>query len=757
VGRPSQLTARWRRSRFADVVNGLIAAVLAIGFAIVALRLWRADLRAPLIYGGGDATQVLGYVQNVLETGWYLEGPRLGAPFGQHMHDFPLYSEMHFALLRLFTIATGDVALSVNLFYVLTYGLVALAMYWALRQLRVPGPVAVFGAVVYSLLPYHFTRSTGHIFLAAYYTVPVAGYVLVAAADGGGLVRGAEGGRANFRRLNAWFRPVVLGLLIGLGNIYYAMFTLVLLVPASVVGYVRRRSLKAMMPAAVTAGAMVGVIALASIPTFLYRSENGFNIDVPVRDARDTEIHALRPITLFLPYPDHRISTLGALSRRYASFPGGGRRDETLGIIGAIGLAGLLVLGVGAAAGWRPGARFGDRLRRLSALSMVALAFAVIGGGSTLIALTLSTQIRAWNRLSVFLGFFALVAVCLVLGVGWRAIKGRRRAAAAVALTGLLVLAVLDQTNDGFIPRYEPTANSFAADRAFVAAVEADFEPGAAIYQLPYVNYPEAGTPTETGDYDHLRGYLHSKQLRWSFGGMKGRQPGWQMYAGRSPEATTAAVAALAGFSGIWVDRRGYPDGGAALESELRALLGLEPMVSSDERFAVYDLRAYGAALRAELGEATWQQLADGLLNPVWPRWTDGVQRIRTDRDGNVFRIARPPSSLTLDNDGGAERDVVASLTLSNTGGSNTETEITWPDRVREQLTVGDEPLVVRHPLRLPPGESQVRLETPLASSQLRISDLWVADVSLVELLGYPDDQNSPSLEGQFDIVKADL
>jgi phosphoglycerol transferase len=92
-------------------------------------------------------------------------------------------------------------------------------------------------------------------------------------------------------------------------------------------------------------------------------------------------------------------------------------------------------------------------------------------------------------------------------------------------------------------------------------------------------------------DYDPLRGYLHSTNLRWSYGAIGGRHTdAWLRDLESRPIEDIAEGAAAAGFSGIYLDRAGYSDRAAELESRLRALLARQPIVSTDGRYAFYEL-----------------------------------------------------------------------------------------------------------------------------------------------------------------------
>jgi hypothetical protein len=81
-------------------------------------------------------------------------------------------------------------------------------------------------------------------------------------------------------------------------------------------------------------------------------------------------------------------------------------------------------------------------------------------------------------------------------------------------------------------------ARQVEADRQFVAQMEATLPAGAMVFQLPIMEFPEVPAPG-VPPYDHFRPYLFSKQLRFSFGSMKGRPREQRQQAGdRSDQGT---------------------------------------------------------------------------------------------------------------------------------------------------------------------------------------------------------------------------
>jgi phosphoglycerol transferase len=147
------------------------------------------------------------------------------------------------------------------------------------------------------------------------------------------------------------------------------------------------------------------------------------------------------------------------------------------------------------------------------------------------------------------------------------------------------------------------------------------------IFQLPNVHFPEAPAIAAMNPYDELRGYLHSRSLRWSSGAMKGRSEAlWEAQNGLDIGTEQADVGpggvrtiqeqfppqslntlAFAGFRGIYIDRHGFWDRGATITSQLQALLGEQPLLSRDHRLEFFNLTSFATALRAKYTAEQWE------------------------------------------------------------------------------------------------------------------------------------------------------
>ncbi|MCC2312918.1 hypothetical protein [Cellulomonas xiejunii] len=573
------------------------AAAVALAGAALTLRLWRAHLNVPFS-GGGDVMLALMTVKNMETGGWAQFGAGLGAPFGQDLAAYPssVGDLWHLLTLKLLSLVLSPAA-TVNVFFVGGFAVIALFAYAALRSLTVSRPLACALAAVYSWLPYHFLRGESHLFLSAYYAVPVAVALAVALYAG---------------RVDVWRSPrrwrvrewgvIVSAVLVAGTGLYYAVFSVVLVVAAGLLAAIAHRSWRPALTAGVHTGTVLVVLALAALPNLLYEPEPGSGFAIDGRSYGATEFYGLKIANLLLPLGRHRIAELGSLRGATVDSPIPGEGSETLGALGALGLV-IAVVALLVPIGARAVAPLLARLRALGALTVVMVLAATVAGLNSVLAALGFAELRAWNRASVVVAFLALAALGLTLDALLTRVtreRARRTAAAVtVAAAGLVgAVGLYDQTSDAMVPDYAGTAFGWNRDIDYFREVEAKLGSEAMVFNLPYAPFPEHPPIVNMADYSHLRGYIHSN-LSWSYGGVKGQEAEWQPAA--LGDGITAALPRLvaAGFDAVYVNRLGYADRGAAIEAEIRAETGsTRPVVNYDATLATYDLRAYGERLR---------------------------------------------------------------------------------------------------------------------------------------------------------------
>ena len=584
-----------QRTLLAGLAAYAAAAAASSALAARLLKLWHADLSVPM-NDYRDALFHQLWTKGVIEHGWYLTNPRLGAPGVLEMHDFPLAESLHFAMLKLLGLVAPNFGVAFNLYFLLGFPLAAVTCLFALRRFQVSYPSACAASVLYSLTHYHFFRGEEHLFLASYYIVPLSvmvalwvylgrlAFPLTKAPFGQSPAEHAAGKKR-------FWAAAAIALLQASGGVYYAFFACYLLLVAGGASAIGQHKLRPLVLAAAIIALTVLGGAANMAPNLIYRLKHGPNPEVAHRPLADAEIHSLKIGQMVLPAPQHRLKKWAGARRKYDALPlsDGEKQGAALGVIGAAGFLFLL------AALARPRGTNGEGklIDGLAMLNVFSLLLAVNGGFGTVVALLVSPQIRAYNRISIYIAMFGLFAAAIVCDrcLAWAARTGRRRWPLYAALAAATMLGVVDQAGRGRVPDYAGLKARFTNDREFVAAIESQLAPGDMVFQLPYFPFPEYPPVFGVECYDQARPYLHSRALHWSYGAMKGRETDlWQRAVQGKPPAELLAALEAKGFRGIYIDRRGYFDRAAGLEAELASLLGAKPMVSGDEQMAFFKL-----------------------------------------------------------------------------------------------------------------------------------------------------------------------
>jgi hypothetical protein len=615
------------RGRLLREVGWHLAFALAtVAVLFAGLRLETADIHAPFEYDG-DALLILPFVKATLERGSHWRNERLGAPGIQELHDFPVVDHLHFAVIWLIGLAVPGPFVVFNLYYLLTYPLTTLTGMFVLRRLGLSIPAAGVGGVLYAFQPYHYLRGQMHYFLAAYWVVPLTLLVALRVCQGRlPFFRREADGRYRFRPWT-WdaLGTVLVAAATASGGAYYAFFGCALLACAGLYAWV---SLKTWRAAAST-GLVLLLVFVGGLanhaPAFAYQYRYGRNSAPTARLPEEAEIYGLKLTQMLLPIPHHNWSVFAAVQSSYDSGMRplqNANKASALGLVGATGLVGLLAAAV------LPGRR-GWPLGPLAFLAVCGVLLSTVGGVGAVFNHLVSPQVRDYSRISIYLAFLALAAACRALD---RLLNGRAGWVKWVAFPALAVIGVWDQTNStwfraGQAGHRTEEAARFRADATFFAEVERAL-PGGTVFCLPFNAYPES--PSFGGGmsaYYHIRGYLHTHSLRWSFGAMKGREADlWQREVACESPAEMLPRLVARGFDGLLIDRRGYsPAEADQLTAEVSKEIGADaPRVEHPGTGeVVYDLRGYCDRLRAGR-PAEFEALCRREAEAVSVLWLDG-------------------------------------------------------------------------------------------------------------------------------------
>jgi hypothetical protein len=783
------------------------AILLSCLLAAVGMKLWARDLRAPFYYDL-DALLYLPLTRTVIEQGFwnFWHADRLGAPGVQLLYDFPIIDYLHFFFLWLFGQVFSDVLLAYNAYSLLTYPLTVLTAMWVLRWLKLSLPAAALGGLLYAFLPYHQERYHYHYFLAAYWWVPVSLVPAIALCRGDFpfFRRGADGQYAplnidwpkarataagavrasgaawktilgwalhgtlwTLRNLFTWraLAPILIGAVTASAGAYYAFFACSAYAFAGVYAAIVHRTWRGLVSAALVIAPVFVTGVAYHVPTLIYHYRYGDN-PITARQAHEADSYGLKVAHLLLPANDHNFTPFANLRARYANpaRPADGESAGSLGIIGGIGLVALtgLVL-LPFRRRWPEGP--------IAALAVYLILLGSIGSIGSLFNLIVSPQIRAYNRISVFIAFLSFFAVLWWVDGFLLTRTGRiMRRLRYPALAGMLILGYFDQTPWGwnpFNPRgMEPIdefADRYRADKRFFQQVEKSMPPGAKVFCLPYSAFPESPPVHKMPAYEHARGFVMTDTLKWSFGAIKKREAdAWQKDVSfmmtREPATMLRRIVA-GGFDGVLIDGRGFPAGrdvdrAAALMKRFNdayqalalpdAVGELPRITHEDGKQFFLDVRPFREAWREKQPDEYAKQEA---FEREWvaPQWLAGYLVTDPADDGEWYVWGQPDTTMWLVNPTDRTRKFTMSYTIGVEGPG--EFEMTFSGLINDSFTLVSKPGKNEHDPRrdgtpksytfdLPPGRSAIRIRCklpPYFMSDERMLCYFLKDFKLEE------------------------
>ena len=603
--------------------------MVSLGTLIVVavhLRLWRAAWREPWVRGS-DADFYLMLARGLGEHGSYLHNANLGWPFGQNLADLPHGSDnLHLLALRLLALLAGGPGAAVNLFFIGTFAAVAFTSHLVLRKLGFSRLASGVGAFVYAFAPYHFLRGEGHLLLSGYEMVPVGVLLALALFDEPLPLLRADGRRGLDLRVRRTWLVVVGAIALASTGPYYFVFSMMLIAIAAIFHSLNGGRWRPLFAAGLIIAISVATFAINVSPSLLNDLRHGRNTSVAHRSPFETETYGLKIFQLFVPREGHRIDLLRRASDKTLGTEAFFQSEsgQQLGLLGALALIAILIV-VGRRLGGRRSNRTADDAQevltsRLALFTLACILIGASGGISFLVSAVGLREIRAWNRISIVIAWFTVIVLAMAIDRGgswlqrrWAA-RPRLVPMAPAALAALVVLVAYVDQGGNDAPPYAAIHAKYASDSDFFGSVHTRLGDGGSVFNLPYQPFPEAPPRGQIGEFDEAVGFIFEPTLNWSFGAMRGRVPDYQTVLETQPTDEWMKRVASVGFNGIVLDRAGYTEAERApMESEIAALAG-PPTVSTDSRYAFYDITSFADDLRAQLGDEATKALATETL-----------------------------------------------------------------------------------------------------------------------------------------------
>lgn len=588
-----------------EILPMILSGMLSLLAAFCVYHIWKFNFYNPIEYEG-DLVSGFFYASNFISGDWLYYSSKV-APLGYNGSSFAIGFWLHAVILKIICIFVSDPVVAVNIFYFGGFLLTGMTGYFVLRKLKINKGISILCAVLYTQLPYHYMRNEVHLWLSAYYVLPLAVLVLYYVVSGQLVeedTKRIDKGKLIF--------GVIVAVLMGVSDIYYSAFFAFLIVMGGLLSAIIKKNWKLLIAIVPIIIALVLALLLVLLP-FIKSALSGNVSGQAMRNEADLDSFGLKWIYMILPIAGHRIKFLADF-RKYcddAFLLNNKSAYVSLGILLSVGLI-ISLLSLIGSRGKR--SEHYQIIRQMGVLSLVSILLATPGGISTLIGSLLSTAIRCYNRISVFIAFFATITFACFLQLLQDSNVVKRWFQNRMALSGILVLlgifGIWDMTSADIVDKtdYDPFNHIYltdraelekevASDRKLVADVENIMPEGSKILQLPIVSDTiYSAFPNGTaGTWQHTWKTVFARTTQWSHGDAQGGETDrWLTKIKTLPMKELIPAVAEVGFTGIYIDPLGYEEEEfEKVCSIIEKMTGSSPIISEYGEQRFYDISEY--------------------------------------------------------------------------------------------------------------------------------------------------------------------
>lgn len=590
-----------------DIFLCLFSGITSIFTFCIIVHIWNMDLSIPFVYAG-DLSGLLNLVHSVIrkESWWHFDG--LGTPFytnmWRQMMDGVLPNILIFHIAKIFKGA----GYGINLYYIASYGLSSMCSYYMLRKSNIEQVYSLVGAVLYALIPGHFLRNEGHLYVGSCFAIPLIIVTAINLYSGkmckteyisNNKLSAKELFISNSKEQNI---GIIFTVVVSLCTIYYGIFSLMLLTFCAIYCTITQKKLRHLFYYLQYVLTELICVTIIYIPQIVSNKLDPCieKVNIITRSMGDVELYAGKLIQYILPVSGHRIPALANLKNLYdTSFPLVNENHMvSLGLIMSIGfLTGLL-------ANFFQKETIFKELEPYGKCMLFLFMVSTVGGLGALVGL-INYSLRCYNRFSYYIGAVGIIISMKLLQKFCQWLLSRtniqpfKYTIPYILCMTVLIIGIYDQTTAHMKYTREYGDNlkvQFNNDKKFVNAIESYEGNNANILVFPIMNAQQSATAhTSDGVFTEYREqmlFLHSDTSNWSIGSKAGEAgERWLNWFESFDTKNQIEIAAIVGFSGISVYYGGYSTETLnTLLSELGTILGNPIVINDSNTWAYYSI-----------------------------------------------------------------------------------------------------------------------------------------------------------------------
>jgi phosphoglycerol transferase len=538
---------------------------------------FQVGFSVPLSYTD-DGLFVLLYVKLLLAGHWSLSSQNLAYPLGMNLCDFPGSDFGNRAFFILSSLFTKDPVVAFNLYAYLSFPITACATFFLSKKIGLTKVNSIVLSTLFAFSTFSIQRLMhfGHLVYMCNFVVPIFFYL-------GYFIYNYEvEEKKDYVGWKKLILTVFVLILLSSFGVYYAFFGCLILTGSGILGTVRFYNFRNFLISMIACCVVFIGFLINMIPTVINSIQNGKNNEIAVRNAGETDIYSLRLTQMLVPHSDHRLKLFRNINKKYTETFTFINENKTssLGLIGGLGflisifvILFLTELNVSISP-LRP-------IRYFSIIGGILFFYGVTGGFGSMFSFIAVPIFRGVNRVSIFISLSSLIVFFLFFQQALETVF-KNNTKKYLIMIFVLLIGIFDQTFKIPLSYLEKNKMAYLNDKYFVEKIEGLMNPGGAVFQFPYMAFPEVPPISGVETYGLARGPINSNTIKWSYGAIKGRKAD-DLFKVLSEQDITKQLELIRsiGFNGIYIDRRGFTDQGLQIEQQIEQFLKIKPSIVS--------------------------------------------------------------------------------------------------------------------------------------------------------------------------------
>lgn len=649
-------------NRKSKIIYGILTILITFIITVSYFGLWGTDINVPISAYRGDSVGVLLEAANYARGGNVHEKACMGAPdiggYWYNIGDSSVPIPFIYLLSKLF----GSIEAAINIHAVMNYILMAISMFWVCTKLGAGNLISMISGICYSSLTYFvFFANTFLLIYGACFYIPLFCFILIEIMQ-----------KEKKMQVKEFVFLVAVMFYVGINSAYYAFFCMIILAFVGLYALLGLKSVEKVLTVAVCYLAIGVGIVLYTIPNILHSAfhfdalwNSGFYgvfclffcaivIGLGILFYKKIYPHiSIKSIWIFIAAVAFFCGVALLLVSRFTNFLGEyegrsvfqtqemtfsvvnaflpavnsvfGNVNEQLRLLVDLENCDFTVLGpltgIGLIASVLFMFRYENNVKTKNEIlgicgkcNCFAIVVAVKGGLSLLIASYITTGIRYYSRMCIFIACFSLIAFALIIDQFAKKIKEVRVSAikylleicmCIIIIAGMLLSIPTDfiynntYGNHYGLAAYDQRKKEYDDWQELIRKIEMQMEEGDMILELPI----------ETDIIYAAELMIHGREYELSIPAIVSEKTTWS-YSGEFKEPDSVdnienllIKAAAYDFKGIYVDTLLYPDDSyQAVLEELEKYLG-EPVVCNENRRFFYNMTSFTSNIQSKYSE----------------------------------------------------------------------------------------------------------------------------------------------------------